>query len=105
MDVSDIEREAIEANLSEDKIAELRENLRPDGTEASKLVLGQTASDFRYSGQFKPQRIFDPLAWRQFIKAWKRGDFKNNPKVEKPIETESAADKRKAENNPFKKGN
>lgn len=105
LDVSDIEREAIEENLSEDKIAELRENLRPDGTEASRLVLGQTASDFRYSGQFKPQRIFDPLAWRQFIKAWKRGDFKNKPKVEKPIELESAADKRKAEDNPFKSGN
>ncbi len=104
MDVSDIEREAIEENLSEDKIAQLRENLRADGTEAGRLVLGQTASDFRYSGQFKPQRIFDPLAWRQFIKAWKRGDFKKK-QIEKPIEKESAADRRKAENNPFDKDN
>jgi hypothetical protein len=104
LDVSDIQREAVEQNLSEDKIAELRENMRPDGAEASRLVLGQTASDFRYSGQFKPQRIFDPLAWRQFIQAWKRGDFKNK-EVEKPIELESAADRRKAENNPFDKGN
>ncbi len=103
MDVSDIEREAIKENLSEDKIAELRENLRPDGTEASRLAIGQQASGFRYSGQFKPQRIFDPLAWRQFIKAWKNGDFKNKT-VEKAPPTESSADKKKAKNNPFETG-
>jgi len=102
MDVSNIEREAIQENLSEDKIAELRENLRPDGAEASRLVLGQTAADFRYTGQFKPQRIFDPLAWRKFIKAWKNGDFKNK-KVEKAPYQESAADKKAAARNPFDK--
>ncbi len=104
MDVSDIEREAIEQNLSEDKIALLRENMRADGGEAGRMVLSQTASDFRYSGQFKPQRIFDPLAWNQFIKAWKRGDFKQKP-FEKPVEKESAVDKKRAANNPFEKGN
>lgn len=102
MDVSDIEREAVQENLSEDKIAELRENMRPDGAEASRLVIGQQAADFRYTGQFKPQRIFDPLAWRKFIKAWKNGDFKNK-KVEKPIPKESARDKKRAEDNPFEK--
>ncbi|RYY10091.1 MAG: carboxypeptidase-like regulatory domain-containing protein, partial [Chitinophagaceae bacterium] len=24
-----------------------------------------------------PQNIFNPFAWNEFIKAWKRGDFKN----------------------------
>ena len=103
LDVSNIEREAIESNLSEEKIAQLRENLRPDGAEASRLVIGQTASDFRYTGQFKPQRIFDPLAWRRFIKAWKNGDFKNKETPKEPFK-ESAADKKAAAKNPFEKG-
>src|SRR6478672_13138054 len=29
-----------------------------------------------YSGQMPPQNIFNPAAWAEFIKAWKRGDFK-----------------------------
>jgi hypothetical protein len=29
-----------------------------------------------YAGQTPPQNIFNPIAWAQFIEAWKRGDFK-----------------------------
>jgi len=76
MDVSDIQREAMEQNLSKEALAELRENLRVDGTEASRMVISQQAAGFKYEGQFKPQRIFNPLAWKQFIEAWRRGDYK-----------------------------
>jgi len=27
-------------------------------------------------GQVPPQNIFNPIAWAEFIQAWKRGDFK-----------------------------
>ena len=29
-----------------------------------------------YYGQAPSQNIFNPFAWAEFIKAWKRGDFK-----------------------------
>lgn len=77
MDVSEVQRQAAKENLSPEILEELQENMLVDGTEASKILLAQQAAAFRYEGQFKPQRVFDPLAWKQFIDAWKRGDFKN----------------------------
>ena len=29
-----------------------------------------------YAGQIPPMNIFNPFAWAEFVKAWKRGDFK-----------------------------
>lgn len=77
LDVSDVQREAAKENMSPELLAELRQNMSVDGTEVGRMVIAQQAADFRYEGQFKPQRIFDPLAWKQFIEAWKNGDFKN----------------------------
>ncbi len=51
-------------------------NLPPDGKEASSQYLRQRASKLYYSGQIAPQNIFNPVAWSEFIKAWKRGDFR-----------------------------
>jgi hypothetical protein len=36
----------------------------------------QASQKLYYSGQIAPQNIFNPFAWSEFIKAWKRGDFK-----------------------------
>ncbi len=80
LDVSDVQREAAKENMSPELLAELRQSMQVDGTEVGRMVIAQQAADFRYEGQFKPQRIFDPLAWKQFIEAWKNGDFKNDKK-------------------------
>lgn len=77
LDVSDVQRDAAKENVSPEILAELRKNTRIDGTEASRIVIAQQAADFKYEGQFKPQRIFDAFAWKRFIEAWKNGDFKN----------------------------
>jgi hypothetical protein len=50
-----------------------------DGREATNYYLRQNANKAYYAGQAPPQNIFNPLAWAEFIKAWKRGDFKKNP--------------------------
>ena len=47
-----------------------------DGREASNNYLRQTANKYYYAGQAPPQNIFNPFAWSEFIKAWKRGDYK-----------------------------
>jgi len=52
-------------------------NLPTDGRESSSNYLRQTANKAYYTGQAPPMNIFNPFAWAEFIKAWKRGDFKS----------------------------
>jgi hypothetical protein len=54
----------------------LAANLPSDGREASNQFLRQAGTKAYYAGQVPPQNIFNPFAWAEFIKAWKRGDFK-----------------------------
>ena len=54
----------------------LQQSLPKDGSEASNYALRNIARSTYYSGQIQPQAIFSPLAWAEFIRAWKRGDFK-----------------------------
>ena len=54
----------------------LMSSLPADGREASNQYLRQSANKLYYSGQVAPMNIFNPFAWNEFIKAWKRGDFK-----------------------------
>ena len=76
LDISNELREKARENLAEEVLAEMRYAVPADGRETTNLYIRQTARNFQYSGQFKPQRIFDAVAWKQFIEAWKRGDFK-----------------------------
>ena len=48
-----------------------------DGKEATNYYLKQEATKYYYAGQTPPMNIFNPVAWAEFIKAWKRGDFKS----------------------------
>jgi len=52
--------------------------LPTDAGEARNTQIRNQAATYYYSGQLPPQNIFNPVAWAQFIQAWKRGDFKNN---------------------------
>ena len=82
------ERDFVNANVPDDNITIARKNtdastrrllvatLPFDGREASNLYLKQASKKAYYAGQTPPQNIFNPLAWVEFIKAWKRGDFK-----------------------------
>ncbi|MFT3844589.1 MAG: carboxypeptidase-like regulatory domain-containing protein [Lacibacter sp.] len=82
------EREFIATNVPDDKIEIARQNTKTaqsrilmqsiprDGRESSSYVQRQAAQQQYYSGQYRPQNIFNPVAWKEFIDAWKRGDFK-----------------------------
>lgn len=63
-------------NLAAEKLAILRQVLPVDGTEVSKIELQRTAQAYYSAGQFKPQNIFNPLSWKKFIDAIRRGDYK-----------------------------
>ena len=83
------ERDFVNQNVPDDNIAIARKNnnsatrrlllatLPTDGREASNVYLRQSAAKLSYAGQLAPQNIFNPFAWNEFIKAWKRGDYKS----------------------------
>ncbi len=82
------ERDFVNADVPADKIEVARRNtltaqsrilqqsLPRDGSENSRNVQRQYAQQQSYNGQYRPQNIFNPIAWNEFIQAWKRGDFK-----------------------------
>jgi len=76
MDISNELKKQAEQNLAEKIIKEMIKEVPFDGVESVNLQLNKIADDAVYTGQIKPMRIFDVMAWQKFIKAWKRGDFK-----------------------------
>lgn len=46
------------------------------GHEAQSRVLQQQAREAVYYGQRQPMNILNPIAWGEFIDAWKRGDYR-----------------------------
>jgi hypothetical protein len=80
IDITSELRENAQANLAEEKMREIRYSVPADGRETSSIVIKQQATDYVYTGQMKPQNIFNPLAWKKFIDAWRRGDFKKKVK-------------------------
>jgi hypothetical protein len=64
-------------NADESKRDILSKGLPSDGREATNIALKGVAQRATYSGQLPPQNIFNPFAWNEFIKAWKRGDYKS----------------------------
>jgi len=75
--------EVARKNLAQGLLAEIGASLPPDGGETSRILLQQNAASYYSYGQFKPQNIFNPLAWKKFIDAWKRGDYKKKKKKDK----------------------
>jgi hypothetical protein len=56
----------------------LARSLPASSSEAAATYLRQSAQKYYYQGQAPPMNIFNPVAWADFIQAWKRGDFRNN---------------------------
>ena len=76
--VPDDQIEVARQNNSAAKRAILARGLPANASEAASTYLRQNAQKYYYQGQTPPQNILNPLAWADFIQAWKRGDFRNN---------------------------
>jgi len=74
--IPDDNLEIARKNNSEDQRRVLMATLPRDGKEAANNYLSRQAAKNYYNGQIPPQNIFNPLAWAEFIQAWKRGDYK-----------------------------
>lgn len=83
IDISDDLRDKADENLAKEVLDELRYSIPADGTETVGLELRQNAKNFQYVGQTKPQNIFNPLAWKKFIDAWRNGDYKSKDSKKK----------------------
>lgn len=82
------ERDFVNTPVPDDDISIARKNndaatlralaavLPADGREAVNKQLRAQSAKLYYAGQQPPINLLNPAAWNEFIKAWKRGDFK-----------------------------
>jgi hypothetical protein len=63
-------------NMERERLAELGEKLEPDGREATQTYMRNVSANKYYYKQAPSQNVLNPLAWAEFIRAWKNGDFK-----------------------------
>ena len=80
MDVTNQLEERAEENLSDRALAQLMAYLPSDGDENVDFYLRQQAESYYYAGQVRPIQLLNAFAWKQFIDALKRGDFKRKKK-------------------------
>ncbi|MFT6845606.1 MAG: hypothetical protein ACJAUV_001803 [Flavobacteriales bacterium] len=78
----------VRLNIPDDDIERARKNLDPAQLAAQAAVMPNSGSmNFKfdmeqhnqriyYAGQSPPINLFNPIAWAQFIQAWREGDFK-----------------------------
>lgn len=80
IDISNELREQANKNIAKEVLDEVRYTVPADGGETYRLVQQAQIQQYQYAGQLKPQNILNPLAWKKFIDAWRRGDFKKKKK-------------------------
>jgi hypothetical protein len=78
-------QEIAEANTNRQLLAAIGQTMPIDGGEATQRYMQMEAAKAYYYNQQAPQNIFSPLAWAEFIRALKNGDFK--PKPAPPLPT------------------
>lgn len=83
MDVESDLQDLADENLAEKALREMVQELPNDGDENADYYLRQQANAQYYQGQIRPLSILNPFAWKRFIDAWKRGDFKSDKDKDK----------------------
>ena len=64
-------------NLTYNNMREVASNVSMDGSLNYKYAIDQRSTQLYSAGQYPTFNLFNPIAWSQFIEAWKRGDFRN----------------------------
>lgn len=75
LNIPDDDLERARKNLSREELKERYETMPMDASMNYRNQMHQYQSRLYYAGQYAPNRLLDPLAWAQFIKAWKEGKF------------------------------
>ena len=75
-DAYEIARKNLELEAAKEEM-----KLRPSDAKASQQMIAQSrVQQLYYYKQAPPQNYLSPMAWMQFLEAWKRGDFKKKKK-------------------------
>ena len=74
--VPDDDIEIARQNNSAAKRRVLMQSTPGDGGGAVAMQMRNVSNRAVYQGQVPPMNIFNPAAWSEFIKSWKRGDYK-----------------------------
>jgi hypothetical protein len=75
-DAYEIARKNLELEAAKEEL-----KLRPADAKASQQMIAQSrVQQLYYYKQAPPQNYLSPMAWMQFLDAWKRGDFKKKKK-------------------------
>lgn len=80
MNVTSQMQEQASKNLAEENLSKMRNEVVNDGAENANYYLRQQSRSYYHIGQQPPMNIFNPIAWKQFFDAWKRGDYKKKDK-------------------------
>ncbi len=66
------------SNVAVDKLESAKEFTPPDGGEGVQQTFNHRYQHMRSKGQMPTMNIFNPLAWAEFIKSIKDGDYKSD---------------------------
>lgn len=76
LDVSDFGYDAASNNLRDQEMIMRLNAVNNDAYLSYKWEMAQQQQRLYYAGQAPPINLFNPVAWAQFVKAWKSGAFK-----------------------------
>ena len=80
-DIPDDKYEIARKNTDFQTMRILNMTLAKDGRENQSAYQVNMAQRNYWAGQQPPMTIFSPLAWMEFFRAWKRGDFRKQKKA------------------------
>ncbi len=78
--IPDDQLEIARRNTEINTLIALQQTLPRDGRENQTYNINQQWQRATWMGGRPPQNIFSPMAWMDFISAWKRGDYKRKKK-------------------------
>ena len=78
MNIPETDYDRAQRNLYQADMIARMDATMPSGGETFKYSMQEYQQQIYYAGQAPPMNVFNPVAWGQFIQAWKRGDFKSD---------------------------
>lgn len=76
LNIPDDDYERALKNLERAEMKERMESIPMDGSGNYKWQMQQYQSRLYYAGQYPSITLLNPIAWAQFIQAWREGEFK-----------------------------
>jgi hypothetical protein len=80
LDLNDTDADRADRNLTRDELTHLERTQGASASENYKYVMQAYYTKVYTSGQSPQNNLMNPLAWADFINAWKKGQFKNKKK-------------------------